>query len=243
MATAAAPWDNTAFAKPKLRMMTVEQKNFYDTNGYVKVPGVFSVEQMAAIRGWVDEIGRWEVSDTKWMHSLEETADGPRLSRTEYFVAYHKELGRLLMTGTLPALVGDALGEDAFLYKEKLNWKHPGGAGYHAHQDAPAYKQIKLHSTCLLSVDASTVDNGCLEFAAARHREGLIGLTEDGIISPLEEQQMQFTPCETEPGDVVIFSSYVPHRSRPNLSDTSRNLLYLTYNAQSEGYQRDEYCA
>ena len=51
------------------------------------------------------------LSDTKWMHSLEETVEGPRLSRTEYFVAYHKELGRLLMTGTLPALVGDALGE------------------------------------------------------------------------------------------------------------------------------------
>ena len=65
----------------------------------------------------------------------------------------------------------------------------------------------------------------------------------DGVVSTEEEQKMQFTPCETEPGDVVVFSSYVPHRSRPNLSDTSRNLLYLTYNAQSEGYQRDEYCA
>lgn len=100
------------------------------------MPKVFSLEHMSEIRSWVDELRRWEVSDSKWMHSLEETAEGPRLSRTEFFVAYHKELGRLVMTGTLPALVGDALGEDAFLYKEKLNWKYPGGAGYRAHQDA-----------------------------------------------------------------------------------------------------------
>jgi hypothetical protein len=242
--TAAAPWDYTAFAgAPKLRIMTVEQKNFYDANGYVKVPGVFSATHMADIRKWVEEIGSWGEYDSKWMHSLEDTPDGPRLSRTEFFVAYHQQLSRLLMTGTLPALVGDALGEPAFLYKEKLNWKHPGGAGYHAHQDAPAYNQIKHHSTCLLSVDASTHHNGCLEFAAARHLEGLIGLTADGIVSQEEEAKMDFTACETEPGDVVIFSSYVPHRSRPNHSENSRNLLYLTYNAQSEGYQRDEYCA
>ena len=94
-----------------------------------------------------------------------------------------------------------------------------------------------------LSVDASTVRNGCLEFAGGRHKEGLIGLTADGIISHAEEEKMTFTACETEPGDVVLFSSYVPHRSLANKSESSRNLLYLTYNAQSEGYQRDEYCA
>ena len=83
-----------------------------------------------------------------------------------------------------------------FLYKEKLNWKYPGGAGYAAHQDAPAYAQISQHCTCLLSVDASTVHNGCLEFASGRHEEGFIGLTSDGIVSQEEEDKMEFTPCE-----------------------------------------------
>lgn len=183
----------------------------------------------------------------------------------------HTEISRLLMAGIIPALVGDALGESAFLYKEKLNWKYPGGewtaalacpheetgcqleptqparrlgyagAGYAAHQDAPAYKEISNHCTCLLSVDDSTMANGCLEFAGGRHQEGMIGLTADGIVSSVEEAKMEFDACETEKGDVVIFSSYVPHRSLPNTSENSRNLLYLTYNAQSEGYKRDEY--
>uniref|UniRef100_A0A7S2XD40 HD domain-containing protein n=1 Tax=Lotharella oceanica TaxID=641309 RepID=A0A7S2XD40_9EUKA len=52
---------------------------------------------------------------------------------------------------------------------------------------------------------------------------------------------MDFVPVETQPGDVLVFSSYVPHRSRVNRSPASRRLLYLTYNAAREGYLRDEY--
>jgi len=78
-----------------------------------------------------------------------------------------------------------------------------------------------------------------LEFAAGRHTEGLLETTEDGIIAPGVE--LDWTLVPTEPGDVVIFSSYVPHRSGLNRSDRRRALIYLTYNAQAEGYLRDEY--
>ena len=94
-----------------------------------------------------------------------------------------------------------------------------GQHSYATHQDAPAYKQINHHCTCLISVDASTVQNGCLEFASGRHNEGIIGLTEDGIVSEEAAGPMKFVACETEPGDVVLFSSYVPHRSMKNLSE------------------------
>ena len=81
-----------------------------------------------------------------------------------------------------------------------------------------------------------------MEFAAGRHTEGIIGLTEDGIVAEETARQMEYVPCETKPGDVVLFSSYVPHRSRPNLTfDQARYPIYLTYNVQAEGYQRDEY--
>lgn len=218
-------------------------KAFFDANGYVKVSGVFSPSEATEFAEWVSSVSELETDEEggRWLHHYEETSSGARLARTENFVSYHPQLGRLLMAGRIPSLVASALGEEVFLYKEKINYKYPGGAGYASHQDAPAYKQINHHVTALVSVDAATADNGCLEFAAGRHREGLIGLTEDGIISKEAEAALEFTPCETAPGDVVIFSSYVPHRSRPNLSTQRRTLLYLTYNAQVEGYLRDEY--
>ena len=46
------------------------------------------------------------------------------------------------------------------------------------------------------------------------------------------------------PGDVAIFSGYTPHRSGPNRSAQSRRLLYLSYNALSDGgEQRDQHYA
>ena len=42
-------------------------------------------------------------------------------------------------TGALLDVASALLGEPAVLYKEKVNYKLPGGAGYAPHQDAPAY--------------------------------------------------------------------------------------------------------
>ena len=50
-------------------------------------------------------------------------------------------------------------------------------------------------------------------------------------------------PCPTKAGDVVYFDSFVPHRSAPNLSETPRRVLYITYNRLSEGDHRERYYA
>jgi hypothetical protein len=227
--------------------MSVEDKFFYESNGYVHLRGVFSPDRMDEIARWVDEVASWERSQDKWLHHYEITGDtgnghpNERLARTENFVSYHAGLAQLLMLGRVPELVSDAMGRDVFLYKEKINYKYPGGAGYNAHQDAPAYKQLSNHATCLISVDDSTVENGCLEFVQKRHKEGLIGLTDGGVIDPAVEAEMDFVPVETRKGDCVIFSSYTPHRSTANRTTNARKLIYLTYNAQNEGYLRDEY--
>ena len=46
------------------------------------------------------------------------------------------------------------------------------------------------------------------------------------------------------PGDIAVFGGYTPHRSSPNLSSRTRRLLYLSYNAFSDGgEQRDRHYA
>ena len=40
------------------------------------------------------------------------------------------------VTGRVIEAVGELLGEPAVLYKEKINYKYPGGGGYAAHQEA-----------------------------------------------------------------------------------------------------------
>jgi 2-aminoethylphosphonate dioxygenase len=51
----------------------------------------------------------------------------------------------------------------------------------------------------------------------------------------------KLVPVPTEPGDVLFFDDFAPHASKPNLTDTPRRILYLTYNLASEGDRRVRY--
>lgn len=215
----------------------------WQDNGYLKIPGFFSAEEVAALQTWVSEISGWEPSADRWMHHYESTPDGPRLSRSENFVPYHAGLKNVVTGGKVLAVLSELIGEPAVLYKEKINYKASGGGGYAAHQDAPAYAFVDFHITCLISVDAATPESGCLYFAAGRHREGLIAPDEKGCIDPAAAARMAWVAAPTEPGDILLFGSYIPHKSPPNLSNRSRRILYLTYNASSEGDWRERYYA
>ena len=58
------------------------------------------------------------------------------------------------------------------LYKEKVNYKHPGGAGFAPHQGAPAYRFVDHHVSCMVPLDPATEASGCL-WVAAGHDRGL----------------------------------------------------------------------
>ena len=83
----------------------------------------------------------------------------------------------------------------------------------------------------------ATLANGCLELAAQRHREGMIGAE----WQPLPEAGLDLQPVPTAPGDEVFFDSFVPH-SWANASGQPR-LPYLTYYLAADGDQRDRYHA
>ena len=107
----------------------------------------------------------------------------------------------------------------------------------------PAYEFIKQHVTCLVTVDSMNEQNGCLYFSNGRHQEGLIALDERGCIDVDAAAAMEWSPVPMEPGDVLFFSSYAPHMSPPNQSDSPRRAVYLTYNAAEEGDFREQYYA
>ncbi len=173
------------------------------------------------------------------------TAPGARLlNRVENFCPYHDGFDGLLRSGEMPARIGELFGGAAVLFKEKINFKLPGGGGFAAHQDVQAgwdaYAQ--RHITALISVDAATLANGCLEVAAGQHRRGIIGESWRPLAGG-ELDGVEFLALPTAPGDAVFFDSFTPHRSQPNLTDAARRVLYITYNAASAGDHRGRYYA
>jgi hypothetical protein len=197
-------------------------------------------EGVEALRDWVDQVAAWPDDGDGWLHHRELTDDGPKLCRSENLVPFHGGLRELLTTGVLVRTASALLGEPAVLYKEKVNYKLPGGAGYAPHQDAPAYPFVDAHVSCMVAVDDATLDNGCLEVVSGMHRE-VLAMDESGCIRGDLAEQMDWAAVEVRAGQTLWFHSRTPHRSGPNTSGLARRALYPTYNALVEGDLREDY--
>jgi 2-aminoethylphosphonate dioxygenase len=191
------------------------------------------------LQDWAAEVATWP-DGGGWLHHRELTDAGPALCRTENLVPHHEGLRSLLCSGVLVDTAAALLGEPAVLYKDKLNYKLPGGAGYAAHQDAPAYRFVDVHVSCMVAIDDASEENGCLEVVSGTH-DRLWPTDEAGCIRAEVVATMAWEPVPVRAGDALWFHSRTPHRSGPNPSPRPRRALYPTYNALVEGDLRDDY--
>ena len=218
----------------------------YAAKGWASVPGFFSDGEVAQISDWVDELSsRPERPGTHMVYHEDKFDDASvrLVQRMENFCPFHPGFEELV-NGRLKAAVERILGGPAVLFKDKINLKMPGGAGFEAHQDQQAgwSRYAPLFVTALVCIDPATVENGCLEIADSARFTGLIG--EEW--KPLTADQMAafaLKPLPCSPGEVIFFDSYVPHASKPNRTDHARRILYLTYNAAAYGDHRELYFA
>jgi len=227
--------------------LTSEQIGIYGRSGWLLARSFFEPGEVATISQWTNDLAAWPEVPGKQMvyreSSLIET--GTRvIQRIENFCPYHAEFDRLVRAGRLLTAVEQLFGAPACLFKEKINFKMPGGAGFEPHQDQQAgwSRYASLFVTALVTIDRATVENGCLEMADTPRFSGLIG-EEWRPLSADEMASFRLVSVPTEPGDVLFFDSFAPHASKANLTNAPRRILYLTYNLASEGDQRARYFA
>ncbi len=209
-------------------------------------PAFFSPDEVVQISAWTDELERRAETPGTHMVYHEPSLAEPHVSlvqRIENFCPFHAEFDRLVH-GRLEGAVAALLGEPAVLFKDKINFKMAGGAGFEPHQDQQAGWSLyaPLFLTALVSIDAATLSNGCLEMGDGPRFGGLIG-EEWKPLTPLQMAQFKMIPIPCAPGDVLFFDSYAPHASKPNLTAHARRILYLTYNALRHGDHRASYFA
>ena len=115
------------------------------------------------------------------------------------------------------------------------------------------------HLTILLAVDHSNMSNGCLEVVSGSHEMQLPIRESDHCLEYDWVDKQTWTPVELEAGSLIplisfqlcltiyltgqllIFGSYLAHRSAANSSDVDRKALYATYNRVCEGDLRKAY--
>jgi hypothetical protein len=211
--------------------------------GWVMARGFFSANGAESLARWTGEIEALPEVPGRHMVYWEQAGDGRRiLQRIENFCPFHAGMDSLLRAGRLPAAVERLLEGPSVLFKDKINFKPPGGSGFELHQDQQAgwsaYAPIFL--TALISIDGSTEENGCLQIADMPRAQGLMG-EEWKPLTKAELGSAGLVSVPTAPGDVIFFDSFVPHASQVNRSQDQRRILYLTYNRLSDGDHRAAY--
>ena len=227
-------------------MLSKEQIEQFHRDGFLVVRGMYNDEEMKEISQWTQEVATSPEKPGHYMMYFESSKqDGSRIiSRIEDFVSFHVGFARLITRRRMQQAVSDLFGEPAVLFKDKINFKLPGGDGFKEHQDVQAGWDDygKLHITAMIAIDETNAENGSVEMIPGMHKQGLLGK----MWAPLTDEDTanaSYQPVHCKPGDAVFFDSYAPHRSLPNKTDQSRRVLYITFNGASDGDKRAQYYA
>lgn len=131
----------------------------------------------------------------------------------------------------LMAIMRQLIGPDVYLFHSKLMMKAAKEGSFTPwHQDFQYWQFESLLPTqvnCMVYIDGADEANGCLHMIDGTQRGGLLPIHRIasksfsiGLQGGLDDWAS--TPIPVQPGDAIIFGSYVIHGSGPNTSDRHR---------------------
>ncbi len=183
-------------------------------------------------------IETWAPGSHRWGQYAERTGAGVAICRTENVSACAPSV-RDLVDGVLRDEASARLGEPAVAFKDKINYKQPGGAGFRPHQDRLAYPGVDRVVSILVAIDACTPASGCLWLAEGV--DEILPVDDRGVVRDDVGAALDWIPVPLAPGDAVLLDGLAPHYSEANRSDASRRVLVASYAPAAEGYTRERY--
>ena len=199
---------------------------------------VLGAADLGDLRTRTRAIEAWPAGSHVWGHYAEETPHGTAICRTENVSACEPGIAALV-DGELAALASAALGVPVVAFKDKLNYKQPGGAGFSPHQDRLAYPGVDQVMSILLAIDDCSLTAGCLWLATGV--DEVLPVDDRGVVRADVAATLDWTPAELASGDAVCIDGLAPHYSEANRSDAARRVLVASYAPVAEGYSRDTY--
>ncbi|KIJ26548.1 hypothetical protein M422DRAFT_38179 [Sphaerobolus stellatus SS14] len=224
---------SSSLGAPFIRPQHVQE---FWQKGYMRLPSVVPKELRPNLLQWINEIKSWPgKTDKAYLQYEEIDHTGKRvLCTSENFARYHSGLNGILRNPRVLGCMSDLLGSQAYLFKEKINYKLPMGGGYPPHTDAPSYihidHEVQRHISMLICVEKATPENGCLEVVAGSHLEDIETEKDQPTLSRKWEAKQKWEPLPMEPGEALVFDSWLAHRSSDNKSPKGRASIYATYN-------------
>ena len=224
-------------------VLTADQIESYERDGYVVVKDVLTGTEMAELRGAADFFAEQALTLTADSPIIElddspHLADGPPLvRRLRSPHSHHEAFAKALAHPDVLDIVEDLIGHDIRWVHTKLNAKHPGGSALAEwHTDWGFYPHTNESVLELgMAIDPSTEASGCMLVVPGSHtgpaldhsQNGrFIGAVQVGAVDPAD-----VVAVEVMPGDVSLHHVRLLHGSGPNRTAHQRRLLLHGYAA------------
>jgi phytanoyl-CoA hydroxylase len=228
-------------------MLTAQQKQSYDDNGYVLLKSVFTARETDLMRDEIEAIGnrlhRSPDQETggwsgEWRVQLKETQGKQTALLSIHDLQFHSALfTRLLLDDRVTESVADLIGPNVQLHHSKMHWKPAEkGTPFPMHQDYHYFPHAgQTMIAYIIHVDDATIENGCLCIYPGSHKRGLLPHAPDGLyLSPDQYPLEKATPCPAKAGDVLMFSYLTIHGSYVNRTATTRRILLFQFRSPTD---------
>jgi phytanoyl-CoA hydroxylase len=219
-------------------MQGTEYRETYERDGYVVVRGLFSTDEVAALREHYMAL-RAQGERPGDFSGVDPASSDPlkRFPRMIHMHRWDETSLRWLIDARLGACMTDLLGREPFAVQTMLYFKPPGARGQALHQDQ-YYLKVKP-GTCIaawLALDVCDEESGCLQVVPGSHRFPVLcteqadtSISFTDITVPVPEG-VPIVPVLMDPGDVIFFHGSLIHGSYPNTSpDRFRRALIGHY--------------
>lgn len=220
-------------------MLTQEQLDFYNENGYIGVEAVLTDDEVNALRRVTDEFVEKsrEVTEHTDIFDLEpgHTAANPRVRRIKNPGLYHTVYDETLRHPKILDIVAQLIGPGIRYNGHKLNMKYPAfGSPVEWHQDWAFYPHTNDELLAVgVVIDDMTVENGALMILPGSHKGPTLNHHQNGAfvgaVTEPDFTPVGAVPVELKSGGITIHHVRALHGSAPNTSEKPRRLLLFQY--------------
>ncbi|MEY3775666.1 MAG: 1-deoxypentalenic acid 11-beta-hydroxylase [Verrucomicrobiota bacterium] len=221
-------------------MLTLEQIQAYDRDGYVLVPDVFTPQEIEILLANVTKEGK----ATKHQWAALDAAG--RASKLALWSDVSDDVfGAVTTSPRVVNAVRLLLREEVYHWHSKVMLKEPRvGGAWEWHQDYGYwYNDGCLYPrmlSCMIALDPATRENGCLKVVPGSHLLGRFDHGRVGGQAGADQERVQAAIarlgevyCEAPAGSALFFHGNTFHSSEANLSAKPRRAYICCYNALS----------
>lgn len=226
-------------------MLTPEQVESFNENGFLRIPQVYSPDEIATMSDELDRlIQDWATTNMGWTGPWRQVYMTPDVEHRAMLTHLHdlhfyaQSWCHAVAHPNMAAAMAGLLGENVELHHTTLHVKPPEtGMPFPLHQDSPFYQHEGFgYVDAIIHLDDTNDENGCLRFVPGSHKQGhLEHVTQiNGEPCsphlPTDTWRLDDTvACPAKAGDVIAFSIYTVHGSFINRTNRLRRLVRVGY--------------